>query len=1509
MQLFIVKFLLLSELLTNKGCNSYLVLEIVTNSGEDCHDRCNMDEKCYGWTYDVPRCYLESYEISLLKSEVQIYMNYSHTKEFLSSHKKLKKYYVQTLIKDEPLVFDSSMMLNYDEHFYRGCEYSISLWVWVWKVRHPQPYVEIPIFTTRILDPSYNKHEELYPSIIYHTSHNPERFFFAFARDKDGGHSGLWTNANMKYQEWVHLTLVSTKSHILTYVNGEESGAAGYNSPLFPGRNFTCPYQDHYSSKTGPNGDGDDREEDMIVNNTVFQLGGSRNRKGFVGMMSNVQIFRNIAMNLDQVKALYNSFQPRSSPMLSKLLTSYGIYTTEGFCPRAWKGNDYLLYSWGICPESICGPLCIDEGFLTGKSLTGIRMKGDKDNNDLGVSSISKSVYSQYYQDVYDSYEDETIPVTVGENIDMYVDDILHPDATTSATSSAYSNDLYGSDNVNEGGAYDDSMYYDEDVYALLDGYYGDENALRAQIADGIYEEVEELERRQRVRQARTHRIVQGSNVDPNTKNPSDKVKKSANIISATNNSQTSPRRLVVDIPRRDPIRRRSMRPKAADIVSPVVESNHTSFRSFFHPSFLRFYLESPILFVRSLLTWIGVQLGFIEVIGIEDIDYMDHSVQTNAALDEVSSPSFKSTVSTTDHVQELYDAGMIWLSGRYENSTDDINLSANEWANKAHSRANAAMSLALWLADDITTDADMDIYWNFRYPSVLAHPIHSYFGNYHGFANKSLLSGTPSATGKGLQDALGIAFEDLIMPGGFTSHSSSSNGSVADFNVEYFIKNLLEMVNLKFKEKVSYETDITGELAQSKELLPDVVQRDWLDVLAMIVKSQRVNSGEATVGQGLEQILQKFSSFRDKLKSKTDWHILSKNPSEIAEIARNNQLNNELKCMSAAAHYFPLSQYTTSHFGILDSGVGHLEQVYLTGLASSSWGFAAAHGVAGEDDQLHQVHEAEAEGGNADAQLWLARRYYWGWGGLQPNVRMARQWFERAAAQGNAEGLYNVGVMEAHGQGGFQPNLEAALANFRRAADLGFPMAVHALGNHHLGHLGDPNARNISLAREWFQKAADLDSPEGHFSLAALLKDGEGGERNIEEAVKHFCKAASSGHLRSINFLAHALYDSESWLGSYSREKVHRDKRAAKRPTPQPTLHPSGSSPRNYSHNASDFKITLGTETIQLPYPLRTSCLTALPLLRYLASIIYRTNIITKKALAEYLNGQLWNSLDLYDEAAELGVLFAMDNSAYLYEVLKKRECTIGGNGVKNNGWGHEYETRSSSSNMTTSTELLNWIQSLIKSISGSSKPVVNSKIAYISNHDQSKNNNRAKGENCTRLLSNMEARRWLQMARINDSYGQREVADRLVTGADGLPMNAPLAAYLYAEAADKGDHHSLTNLGWLLFRGAEGVPRNLPAASKVLMTAVLKEVRYNASAEETFQQYIPTMFATSGVAPAIALLIVKLSILYDAMETFLDQIFSITFFRINGDVFVLTILVFLFILIYVFQTVRRRQ
>jgi hypothetical protein len=119
--------------------------------------------------------------------------------------------------------------------------------------------------------------------------------------------------------------------------------------------------------------------------------------------------------------------------------------------------------------------------------------------------------------------------------------------------------------------------------------------------------------------------------------------------------------------------------------------------------------------------------------------------------------------------------------------------------------------------------------------------------------------------------------------------------------------------------------------------------------------------------------------------------------------------------CAAAAAYYFPVTQYVAAQFGASHSGAGPLEEVRLIvsgGTPEGHGGMArspfcceiilllrrtvvlivtGAFSTAGEDDELHQHTEAEAHDGNPAAQTWLAKKYFWGLGGVARNEFAAR--------------------------------------------------------------------------------------------------------------------------------------------------------------------------------------------------------------------------------------------------------------------------------------------------------------------------------------------------------------------------------------------------------------------------------------------------------------------------------------------------------------------------------------
>lgn len=89
-------------------------------------------------------------------------------------------------------------------------------------------------------------------------------------------------------------------------------------------------------------------------------------------------------------------------------------------------------------------------------------------------------------------------------------------------------------------------------------------------------------------------------------------------------------------------------------------------------------------------------------------------------------------------------------------------------------------------------------------------------------------------------------------------------------------------------------------------------------------------------------------------------------------------------ECTMALVYYLPLAEYSASHDALPATGVGHLERVRL------SDGVRALVGHTGEDDELHVWKERDAFAGDTEADIWLARRYYYGFGGLERNTELA---------------------------------------------------------------------------------------------------------------------------------------------------------------------------------------------------------------------------------------------------------------------------------------------------------------------------------------------------------------------------------------------------------------------------------------------------------------------------------------------------------------------------------------
>jgi len=125
------------------------------------------------------------------------------------------------------------------------------------------------------------------------------------------------------------------------------------------------------------------------------------------------------------------------------------------------------------------------------------------------------------------------------------------------------------------------------------------------------------------------------------------------------------------------------------------------------------------------------------------------------------------------------------------------------------------------------------------------------------------------------------------------------------------------------------------------------------------------------------------------------------------------------------------------------------------------------------------------------------------------------RGYFEKAAARGDANGLYNLGMCYLRGYG-CPPDQDLALKSFRAAAEAGHPEAINNLGGFFRD--GIVVTRNLETAARWFARSANLGNDFGQLNYALALQRGEGVEKDEAKAVELFRSSALHGNAEAMN-------------------------------------------------------------------------------------------------------------------------------------------------------------------------------------------------------------------------------------------------------------------------------------------------------------------------------------------------------------------------------------------------------
>ena len=132
---------------------------------------------------------------------------------------------------------------------------------------------------------------------------------------------------------------------------------------------------------------------------------------------------------------------------------------------------------------------------------------------------------------------------------------------------------------------------------------------------------------------------------------------------------------------------------------------------------------------------------------------------------------------------------------------------------------------------------------------------------------------------------------------------------------------------------------------------------------------------------------------------------------------------------------------------------------------------------------------KADAERGITSAQGALAECYANGiCEGIPQDHPTACQWYEKAAAQGNAEAQFNLGLMYHEGQG-VRQDYAKARKWYEKAAAQGDAQAQNNLGFMY-AH-GHGVRQNVQTAKEWFSKSCDNGDQKGCDNYRILNERG----------------------------------------------------------------------------------------------------------------------------------------------------------------------------------------------------------------------------------------------------------------------------------------------------------------------------------------------------------------------------------------------------------------------------------
>lgn len=154
-----------------------------------------------------------------------------------------------------------------------------------------------------------------------------------------------------------------------------------------------------------------------------------------------------------------------------------------------------------------------------------------------------------------------------------------------------------------------------------------------------------------------------------------------------------------------------------------------------------------------------------------------------------------------------------------------------------------------------------------------------------------------------------------------------------------------------------------------------------------------------------------------------------------------------------------------------------------------------------------------KAKAGDADAQAFVGKCYYFGECGVKENDKEAFRWFQRSVQKKSPYGYYYIALCYSNGFGVSQNEalsesyFEKAVKIFRTQANEGDAEAQYYLGLCYQNGTGVEESQ--SIANSWFGKAAEQGHPNAQYETALNEKDKSKAFTMMKNAADHGIREA----------------------------------------------------------------------------------------------------------------------------------------------------------------------------------------------------------------------------------------------------------------------------------------------------------------------------------------------------------------------------------------------------------------